>query len=567
MTISNIRREMAYVCSLMALVMLSVSLFMFKDLRLGEFGLIHDFPPLYFVAIFFSLLSGFLTIGIRQERTFLQSFNCLFLLIALWLVPILLEGTPRFASAYKTIGFVEYVYREGRLEPASWELFYHNWPGFSVFASVLWMITGVDEIYPIVLYYPFVLHLLMFTLLLWMFKKLTFEINIPNGWYLGGVVYLLANFVNQDYFSPQSFAYYLLTFIIILLIDRKQWLKSHKRAVGFKLMLILTFTALAVSHILSSLVALTLFAVFSLFERKTFFTLTLFSFVVLVAWTIYGAVVYFDAHLSNIFMETFELEKSWNQNISNRVRGSSEHVLVNKFRILYAIYFELYGFIGLMLSIRKKNHLIMMDLVKISIVSVCMAGSFVYGGESLMRGYLFMLVPLSFFCMGFLYQKMLLPLLFMFCALALPLHIITHYGNEQVDYVNLGIIRGTDFLSDHSFGGYVLGYETILGNTKHTEKFVSLTWEQYFSKRFTQNMDDKDYYMGVGPWERTFWSMFYDNPAYIENVDLRLRENRNCVLFYSNGEINLYYVKPEKELSDISVRLKDSLGEGEWEWE
>lgn len=63
----------------------------------------------YFAAIFLSLLSGFITIGVKEEKDFLQIFNCIFLLAVLWLIPILLEGTPRFASAYKTIGFVEYI--------------------------------------------------------------------------------------------------------------------------------------------------------------------------------------------------------------------------------------------------------------------------------------------------------------------------------------------------------------------------------------------------------------------------------------------------------------------------
>lgn len=157
-----------------------------------------------------------------------------------------------------------------------------------------------------------------------------------------------------------------------------------------------------------------------------------------------------------------------------------------------------------------------------------------------------MLVPLAFFCMGYIYHKNLLPLLFMFCVLAIPLHIIAHYGNEQVDYVNLGIIRGTDFLSDHSSGGYVLGYNQVLGNTKYTEKFFDLTWEEFFSNHLSQNIVDVNYYLGVGSWERNFWSMFYDNSGYIENVDLRLRENKKCVLFYNNGEIKLYYVNTEK---------------------
>ena len=42
-------------------------------------------------------------------------------------------------------------------------------------------------------------------------------------------------------------------------------------------------------------------------------------------------------------------------------------------------------------------------------------------------------------------RKKLLPLLFLLCIMALPFHLIAHYGNEEVDYVNMGIIQDRTF--------------------------------------------------------------------------------------------------------------------------
>ncbi len=542
MSYEKTRVTIALYCSLLALITLSASLYQFNHLELGPFGLIHDLPLLYFAAIFLSLLSGFIIMGVKEEKNSIQIFNCIFLLAVLWLIPILLEGTPRFASAYKTIGFVEYIYREGRLDPSNWELFYHNWPGFSIFAALTWLVIGIEEIYPLVLFYPFFLHLLMLSVIFWLLKQPAQKINVPNGWYLGGIIYLLANFINQDYFSPQSMSYFLLAVYITLLINRDQWLNSSL-ACGYKLILILILVVLVISHILSSLVALCLLLVFFLFQRRVFLNLVLLGLVVLGAWTVYGASVYFDAHFINIFNDIFQIGKSWESNIDNRVTGNPEHILVNKIRFLYAASFALCGLIGLFLTIKKRDKKILNDLLKVSSVSICVAGAFVYGGESFMRAYLLMLLPLTFFCLSYLEHKKLLATLCIFCILAVPFHIIAHYGNEQVDYIGPGIIRGTDFLSKNSAGGYVIGYHQILGNTKFTDDFISLSWDQYSTKYLPYSTGGEEFYFGIGPWERNFWSLFYNNPTYIGAIDSKLRKDHRYTRFYDNGQINLYHQK------------------------
>lgn len=562
---------LASFCSLLAWVMLFCNLVFMPDLRLGPFGLIHSLSPPYFVAIVVSLISGFLTAGGKQEKPVLQFLNYGFLLVALWLVPIILEGTPRFASTYKTMGFVEYVYRSGRLNPADWELFYHNWPGFSLLSAALWIATGLESIYPAALLYPAFLHSLMAMVIYWMLRQPAQDIGFPNAWYLAGAFYLIANFVNQDYFSPQSVGYFLLSLITVLLVDRKRWLCDQDRIYGYKITLLILFAALAMTHILSSLVALALFIVFNRFDKKTYFNLVLFSIVVLVSWTIYGAVTYFDAHIANIVQDVFRLGRVWSANINHRIRGSPEHVLVGQIRIAYAACLGLCGVVGwlfytktdirkigtkfikkrfslkqkaLLCSVDKSRQLLFLDFLKVSIANLGVAGALVYGGESFMRAYLLMLVPLAFACISFVEPKKRLIWLLLFYILALPFHFIAHYGNELVDYVSPGIIRGTDFLAQHSSGGYVVGHDQILGNPQHTEKFISLTWARYLTDQATWFNKDYHVYLSLGPWERNYWWLFQNNPDFVEQMEVKLKKDRNSALFYSNKEIDLYIVYP-----------------------
>ena len=166
---------------------------------------------------------------------------------------------------------------------------------------------------------------------------------------------------------------------------KEKMVKNCNRAVGYKIILMLLFVTIAISHILSSLVALTMFGVFCAFEKQTFKTMLLFSIVVVLAWTIYGAGVYFDTHTSMIIKDIFMLEKAWNANIGNRIKGSPEHIAVNKIRFFYASSFAFIGFIGVISSVKKLKKESLLDLAKVSVVSVCVTGAFVYGGESFMR--------------------------------------------------------------------------------------------------------------------------------------------------------------------------------------
>lgn len=122
----------AWGSSLLSWLLLAMAALGMSQLTIGPLGLVHSLPPLYFLSAVFGLVSGFITVRISKARPWLQGSNCFFLLILLWLVPILLEGTPRFASSYKTIGFAEYIQRTsiqrsgnffitiGQLSPCLW---------------------------------------------------------------------------------------------------------------------------------------------------------------------------------------------------------------------------------------------------------------------------------------------------------------------------------------------------------------------------------------------------------------------------------------------------------------
>lgn len=538
----------AYLCSALSYLLLAVFISGESSLRIDSFGLIHSMSLLYYLAMGFSLTSGFIVMSIRQRKTLLQFANILLVLTALWLVPIVLEGTPRFASTYKSIGFVEYIVREGKLNPQNWELFYHNWPGFSLFAAGLWMAADFTEIDGLALVYPFCLQLLVIIALYWLLRQPARQTGVKNGWYLGGLVYLLANFINQDYFSPQSYSYFILIVFIILLVNQEEWFKDRSSAVACKFVLILLFSAVTISHFLSTLVGFGVLLVFLLREHRRYCLFTLLALMIFAAWTVYGGSEYFEAHFASIAESLFKVQNIWDANVENRVQGNDAHILINRVRIFYTASICLFSLLGLVLSLRKKDCAYKNELVlflKISVVSGGAAGAFIYGGESFMRAFLLLLMPAAFFSLGYLHLRRFWPLVLLFLFLAVPCHLLAHYGNEEIDYISPGVIRGTRFLACHARGGYVTGFDQILGNYIYTERFVSLPWERFEKHHLTREDSDKYFYAGVGPWEDAYWSLLYNQPDHTLAVTGALKYDRQAQRFYDNGDIRLYYLKSQ----------------------
>ncbi|HEX3032009.1 MAG TPA: hypothetical protein VHS59_07165 [Bacillota bacterium] len=544
LAIDKTRDRLAIGAGLIGFVLFLISILSVRKLVIGPLGLVHSLPLTYYFSICCILCSGFLTIGLRAEKGLRQFVNYLLLLSALWLVPMLLEGTPRFASTYKTIGFIEYIYREGTLNPTNWELFYHNWPGLPVWAAVFWLVTGINTLYPVAQYYPFFLHLGMAGVFFWLFRKAAPRGSI-NSWYLGGVVYLLANFINQDYLSPQSFAYFLLMIFFTLIIDRQRWLANPDYCTGYKLILLILTSAIVISHFLSSLVAVTTLFIFSYSEKRVFLKLAILSLIILAAWLVFGANTYMEAHFTTHLRTALDPFKSWHANIDNRVQGSPEHILVNKVRILYTAAFAITGLLGWLYGRSCGNQAERRDYTQIAIACIVGAGTFNYGGESFIRVYLFLLLPIAYCFLGFLHKTKLTPVLFIFFMLASPLNLIAHYGSEQVDYVSPGIIQGSDFLARNSPGGYVVGFHQILGNTSHTEAFVPLRGQPFVNTAALRSIPDQSYYLGLGPWETNYRKLFFKDATFVGDVSNWLRADGNSTLFYSNGDISLYYVKTQ----------------------
>lgn len=145
------------------------------------------------------------------------AWPCLYLLalvVILHATPPLAYGTLRYSWAWKHLGIIDYIQRHGTVDRGiPFLAAYHNWPG--LFAATAWLSNRLDiravELAPIIQFTPLVLTVALAAAVMKLLRNFTSDPRLPvtAGW-----LFVVANWVGQDYFSPQGFTF--LGYIILL---------------------------------------------------------------------------------------------------------------------------------------------------------------------------------------------------------------------------------------------------------------------------------------------------------------------------------------------------------------
>jgi hypothetical protein len=197
------------VCLVGALVVWFACLPLIEAEALNDFGLVAALPPAIWVA--YALLVATFAVNMLdpQPNGLRAGLTLASLVSMLHLTPALAYGTLRYSWAWKHIGIVDYIQRHGALDPtADFLAAYHNWP--ALFVSVAWLADrlglGAIELAQLATYVPFLLNLGYLVLLPNLFSRLTKDGRII---WSATALFIVGNWVGQDYFSPQGVAFLL----------------------------------------------------------------------------------------------------------------------------------------------------------------------------------------------------------------------------------------------------------------------------------------------------------------------------------------------------------------------
>jgi hypothetical protein len=181
--------------------------------RISGYGLLPALPAIYYVALV-ALAIGFLVaVARRPVSPWLLGVYVLALVVVLHATTPLLYPEPRYAWTYNHLGVTEFIAHFGATK-RSVDL-YQNWPAFFALAAMLERVSGVSltamapwaEVFFEAAYVAAVVFLV---------RGLSRDARVV---WTAAWLFVLANWLGQDYFAPQSFAY-LLSLVLIGLCVR-----------------------------------------------------------------------------------------------------------------------------------------------------------------------------------------------------------------------------------------------------------------------------------------------------------------------------------------------------------
>jgi hypothetical protein len=442
-------------------------------LRLDGYGLFHSLPWPYYAGLAGLPLASAVEWRRRPSRPWLLLAYVTAFLVLVWLTPYVLEGTPRFRTSYLSYGYVDPVFRGLGLHP---NLFvYHNWPLFALAMAGLQSVTAISPL-NLMAFFPtviMVLYLVPLSALLLMATDRSWPgparswrtfLRRPVGtnglWVAGLWLFVVFQWTNQDYFSPQALAFLFYLGLMVVLAHTALRRSGRFNAVSGAATVIL-FTLIVATHVLTGLIALFVISGLTLTRQLRRPTLLLLCLLVFVAWQAYPAAPFYAGYGHRLLQTVFAAGDFVQSNVSGRISGSGAHLTVSRLRVgVTAIVFAL-GLIAVLsqLKLRRRlprplalwrslSHELRFALAWL-IATVLVGPVSVYGGEMLIRTELFSLPPLAMIIAASANRRRVLAVVAATLTVMAPLNILTHYGNELYDYVSPGEIAGFEFIANH----------------------------------------------------------------------------------------------------------------------
>jgi hypothetical protein len=514
-----------------------------------DWGLISRLPPTFWIGL--SLLGVLLYTGRKSERE--TVIAALLIFFFLFVIPTLvLENRAEWLSiSYYRASQVDYVLSTGHIQfnnISPWELL--NWPGFFFISASVSAITGLPttllaEAFPL-------LVLALIGIVTYTVLKLRFN----NIYSCLGALWVIASFyTGQQYFSPQATAY--IFYIAILLLAGRLFLtKSWSTALTVSILIL--FVASVTTHLLTSFLIMggvvAVYVSRKIFLRKVnlspFFSITICllllsiffvyqtmiiksTFIELTS-SLYGQIMGQDTHITQV------------AGISqNRVIGSTAYTLeifgtysITIFSVIIAVASILIVFYGLL----KHKTGAKSDVFWIGwmIIAALLGFSISYGGEGIIRAFMFILIPACYFAIKYLRKKP--RILIVIIILLIFLHFPASYASENYIYVPTTEIKGALALSQYTPPTALIFYEYLaptpfsINDTRHFINIQVLVgfYSMPSSKIIQAALGEAQFVVSSGLQNNVYQYFFGTN--ILAKYDL----NQNQTRLYDNGEFTIF---------------------------
>ncbi len=479
------------------------------DVRaIDDFGIISIVPLPALGCVGLLTAAFVLSLRLRPLSGTLLALQIVALVVMLYGAPAFFEQAPRFVTAWLHVGFSDAIARTGDLFPLRDARF--DWPAFFVLSAFVSSVSGLDLL-GILAWVPTAQTLLYLPPLYLIMRSATSDARLI---WLGIWFFCLTNWVAQDYFSPQGFNLLLyLSIIAILLtwfrrpgrwptppwrwlgaalnavprrmrdafidptstaVQRAQTLVTEREEVGLVAAIGLLTAMSVASHQLTPFAILAAVMALMVLGRIGPRSLLLTMVVLLSGWFGFMAVTYLSGHLGGLVQGIGQANQNAAANVTDRLVGSFGHQVVVVGRLAFTAAIWLLAVVGAMRRLWQRR--IDLSLAVLGVVPFGLILLQSYGGEILLRIYLFSLPAVAFFvAAAFLPDEnrasWRLSVVVILASMAMAgTFILTRYGNEAYEMVTADEYQALQFVTDHADPG-----EPIAGvNTR-----VALGYAEY----------------------------------------------------------------------------------------
>lgn len=433
---------------------------------MDDTGLISVLPPATFISLLLLCVSFSVTIT-RQNVSMRLLFTHLVLLIVMaYGITSLVYDTPRFAIGWKLSGIMNYVREYGSVDGRIDAFF--NWPSFFILMAFVTEAAGMSDPRPFMMWAPVIFNLLYLGPLWLLFRSATLDLRLIG---LGMWFFYIVNWIGQDYLAPQALNFFFLLTVLAIILT---WLRGSSWRPGFPgssvvawlharhgrwvtgyehpaetttpgqrllllSMVLLILTAMVASHQLTPFAALAAISLLVLFNRCTVLTLPLILGVMICTWVFYVATPYVYGHIEHITEPMGSVTTNIDANLADRFRGSPQHIFINYMRTGMTLVVWGLAFLG---GLRRLNSGYRdVSLILLAVAPFPLLGMQAYGGELLLRIYLYSVPFMAFFCAALFLPSPVagrgrasIVILTVTSFVLLTGFLFTRYGNERMMY-------------------------------------------------------------------------------------------------------------------------------------
>ncbi|HZD67139.1 MAG TPA: glycosyltransferase family 2 protein [Acidimicrobiales bacterium] len=195
--------------------------------RMGDLGLVSVLPPTYWAALGVLTLSFWWAVRAPRASRLVLLGHVVLLIAVLHATPTLLYGTLRYAWAWKQLSVTAYLLQHGTVSHRPGFLSaWFAWPGFFALNAMLAKAGGLHSALSYARWGPPVNEAILLGPLVLIFRRFTADRRLV--WSAVWLFYL-GNWVGQDYFSPQAFAFFCYLVVIAVCL---RWFRPGARALG-----------------------------------------------------------------------------------------------------------------------------------------------------------------------------------------------------------------------------------------------------------------------------------------------------------------------------------------------